>query len=130
MLCMHSWLNAIGHQYVAQCCASGINMAVQHALKWVNAVHHASKWLSTVDHRTVHRGSVHQAPIRHQYSIAHCCASGIYVGSGVEFGPPLFLASNQSASINNHTIYSVSDFQGSRSSKKRWGDLDCTRWPF
>ena len=39
---VHPWLNAISHQYVAKCCASGINMAVHHAIIWLNAVHHAS----------------------------------------------------------------------------------------
>ena len=143
---MHPWLSAIRHQYVAQYCPSGINMAVQHALIWLNAVHHASKWLSTVHHRTMHHGSmpaVHtllcmcirrqygsMLCIRHQY--IHCCAPGINVGSGVEFGPPLHLASNQSARINNHTIYSVCQISkvAACSSNKRWGDLDCTRWPF
>ena len=38
---VHPCLNAIRHQYVAQCCASGINMAVHHALIWLNVVHHA-----------------------------------------------------------------------------------------
>ena len=37
MLCIHGSCSAIRHQYVAQCCVSGINM-------WLNAVYQALIW--------------------------------------------------------------------------------------
>ena len=85
---------ASNNKYIAQCCASGINVGVQHAsiwldaatstwLKdvhqalWFNAVYQASKWLNAVHHVSINYGSmlcIHDSLmcIRHQYGLMLC----------------------------------------------------------
>ena len=48
----------IRHQYG---CASGINMAVHHALLWLNSVYHGSIWLNNLHHASVWLSTVHHA---------------------------------------------------------------------
>ena len=87
---VHPWLNAIRHQYLGQCCASGINMAVHYAHIWLNAVavHHALKWLNLAQyfpsciHMALYYASCSKimAPMAHDQcssSTADWCASGI-----------------------------------------------------
>ena len=68
------WLNAVDSDYginimMAQCCASGINMAVHH---------HASIWLDAVhpQFNDVHQASMWLKPVHHVsiwLNMAQCC---------------------------------------------------------
>ena len=76
---VHPWLNAIRHQYVAQCCTSGINMALHHAL--INMAQCCASYINIT--QSQHHGSLMY--IRHQYGSmlcirCHCgCASCINI---------------------------------------------------
>ena len=88
---VHPWPNAIRHQYVAQCCASGIKMAqfgsivcimhqygqycasyikimAESCAPWLNSVH---PWLNAVHQASIWLSTVHQASSLN----AHCASS-------------------------------------------------------
>ena len=76
---LQAWLNAIRHQYVAQCCAPRLNAVhwqlidMHQASIWLNAVHQASMWLCIMHQygsMLYILGSI--ICIRHQYGLILC----------------------------------------------------------
>ena len=66
-----TWPNAIGHQYVAQCCASGINMT---QFGSIVCIMHQHGLVLCIMHQNY--GSILCTMAQFCASMAQCCASG------------------------------------------------------